>query len=70
MINYSISTMTYNQALEKAKYGKLLLLPGWQGYFYWSYGISKLCFKNGDYTSSSKVEEYNLNERDDWYYII
>lgn len=62
--------MTYEQALEKARHGELLLLPSWQGYFYWDYGISKLCFRNGDYIGFSKVEEYSLDKRGDWYYII
>lgn len=62
--------MTYNQAIEKAKAGEWLTLPSWEGYFYWDYGISKLCFRNGQYTSSSKIEEYFLDKRNDWYYII
>lgn len=62
--------MTYKQAIEKAKAGKWLMLPFWKGYFYWDYGISKLCFRNEQYMSSSKVKEYSLDKRDDWYYII
>lgn len=62
--------MTYEQALEKARCGELLLLPSWQGYFYWNYEFSKLYFRNGNYVDSSKVEKYNLDKRSDWYYII
>lgn len=62
--------MTYTQAIEKAKQGRQLMLPKWNGYFQWDYGTSSLYFKNGQYISYDKVLEHKLDRRDDWYFII
>lgn len=63
--------MTYLEAVKYAKQGKLLLLPGWQGQFMWDYSNNKLIFKNGDYIlNSEQLQQFNLDNRNDWYYII
>lgn len=41
--------MNYNQATLHAATGKILMLPGWHGYFYWNYGTKELNFRDGDY---------------------
>lgn len=41
--------MNYNQATLYAATGKILMLPGWHGYFYWNYGTKELNFRDGDY---------------------
>lgn len=58
--------MNYNQATLYAATGKVLMLPGWTGYFYWNYGTKELNFRNGEY-HLDKFEE--VKTRDDWYYI-
>lgn len=62
--------MDYNQATLHAATGTTLMLPGWEGVFIWNYADNTLIFKNGDYTlNSDQLKEFNLHERDDWYYI-
>ena len=63
--------MNYNQATLYAATGKILMLPGWHGYFYWNYGTKELNFRDGDYHLDSKqLEDKNVRDRNDWYYII
>lgn len=60
--------MNYNQATLYAATGKILMLPGWHGYFYWNYGTKELNFR--DYHLDSKqLEDKNVRDRNDWYYI-
>ena len=62
--------MNYNQATLYAVTGKVLLLPGWHGYFYWNYGTKELNFRDGDYhLDSAQLRDKNVQDRDDWYYI-
>lgn len=62
--------MNYNQATLYAAAGKILMLPGWHGYFYWNYGTKELNFRDGDYHLDSKqLEDKNVRDRNDWYYI-
>lgn len=62
--------MNYNQATLYAATGKILMLPGWHGYFYWNYGTKELNFRDGDYHLGSKqLEDKNVRDRNDWYYI-
>lgn len=62
--------MNYNQAILYAATGKILMLPGWHGYFYWNYGTKELNFRDGDYHLDSKqLEDKNVRDRNDWYYI-
>lgn len=63
--------MTYNEATLRAATGDKLLLPGWQGYFYWNYSNNSLEFKNGDYHLNNKqIRDLKVQFRNDWYYII
>ena len=63
--------MNYNQATLQAATGKVLMLPGWTGYFYWDYSTKELNFKNGEYYLDSKqLHEKLVHKREDWYYII
>lgn len=63
--------MTYNQAIQCASTGKTLILPGWHGYFYWNYGTKELNFKDGNYhLDSRQLQDMNIRDRNDWYYII
>ena len=63
--------MTYNQAIQCASTGKILILPGWHGYFYWNYGTKELNFKDGNYhLDSRQLQDMNIRDRNDWYYII
>jgi hypothetical protein len=61
--------MEYQKAIQLAQKGKLLLLPQWTGNFYWNYHTNKLEFRNGNYHLDN-LEQYNLDKRTDWYYII
>lgn len=62
--------MNYNQATLHAATGKILMLPGWHGYFYWNYGTKELNFRDSDYHLDSKqLEDKNVRDRNDWYYI-
>lgn len=62
--------MNYNQATLYAATGKILMLPGWHGYFYWNYGTKELNFRDGDYHLDNKqLEDKNVRDRNDWYYI-
>ena len=62
--------MNYNQTTLYSITGKVLMLPGWHGYFYWNYGTKELNFRDGDYhlddksltTYSAKVEETAFEE--------
>ena len=63
--------MDYTQATLKAATGERLLLPGWTGYFYWNYSNNTLEFKNEDYHLNNKeLKKFNLEKRNDWYYIV
>ena len=59
--------MTYSEAEQLAKHGKVLMLPNYTGYFKWDYGKNKLIFINNDYVKDQLDEEL---KRTDWYYII
>lgn len=62
--------MNYNQATLYAATGAILKLPGWEGIFIWNYSDNTLIFKNGDYTlNSEQLKEFELDKRNDWYYI-
>ena len=63
--------MNYNLATLHAATGDTIMLPGWKGVFVWDYATNTLIFKNGDYIlNSEQLKQFNLHERDDWYYII
>lgn len=60
--------MNYNQATLYAATGKVLMLPGWIGYFYWNYRTKELNFRNGEYhLDNNQLKE--IKNRNDWYYI-
>ncbi len=60
--------MTYTEAIKIAKQGKTLKLPNFVGYFNWSFGNNYLIFSNGNFRCNAK--DLNVQNRDDWYYII
>ena len=63
--------MTYNQALLCARSGYIIMLPGWEGYFYWNYSTNDFNFKNKNYHLDSKeLLDKNIVNRKDFYYII
>lgn len=57
--------MNWQESINKAKTGKLIKLPGWEGYFKWSWNLACMVFINGDYW---KICEDT--GRNDYYYII
>ena len=63
--------MNYNEAILHASEGRTVMLPGWQGYFYWNYSNKELNFRNGDYRLDNKqLIEKGVDKRNDWYQII
>lgn len=60
--------MTYNEILLKAKQGKLIKLPNFEGLFKWDYGKECLVFNNKDFWCDA--ENLDILNRDDFYYII
>lgn len=60
--------MTYSEILSKAKQGKLIKLPNFEGIFKWDYGKEKLVFNNYDFWCDA--EDLNIMNRQDFYYII
>lgn len=63
--------MNYNLATLYAATGKVLMLPGWGGYFKWDYSKNELYFQNGDYILDNKqLRDKGVMDRNDWYYII
>lgn len=59
--------MKYSEILIKAKQGKLIKLPRFEGIFKWDYGKEKLMFNNHDFWC--EAEELDILNRDDFYYI-
>lgn len=41
--------MTYSEILIKARQGKLVKLPNFEGIFKWDYGKERLVFNNKDF---------------------
>lgn len=63
--------MSYNQATLCAALGKILMLPGWRGYFMWDYTNKELVFRNGDYFLNNKeLRDKGVMDRNDWFYIV
>lgn len=60
--------MTYSEIILKAKEGKLIKLPNFEGIFKWDYGKQILMFNNKDFWC--KAEDLDILNRDDFYYII
>lgn len=60
--------MTYSEILLKAKEGKLIKLPNFEGIFKWDYGKQTLVFNNKDFQCNA--EDLDILKRDDFYYII
>lgn len=62
--------MNYEQAKTIAACGYVLRLPGWDGYFKYDYVTNDIKFRNGDYKlSSQELKQFNLDKRNNWYYI-
>lgn len=60
--------MTYLEILTKAKQGKLVKLPNFEGIFKWDYGKERLVFNNKDFWCDA--EQLDILNRNDFYYII
>lgn len=60
--------MTYTEILKKAKQGKLIKLPNFEGIFKWDYGKKTLVFNNNDFWCNA--EDLDVLNREDFYYII
>ena len=60
--------MTYNEILSKAKQGKLVKLPNFEGIFKWDYGKETLIFNNGSFQCNAI--DLDILHRNDFYYII
>lgn len=54
--------MNYQDAIEKAKQGKTLMLPHLEAYFKWDYRDNVLKCDRHIYE--------DLSSRNDWYYIV
>ena len=63
--------MKFEEALEEAKLGSLLMLPNYEGYFKWDWSKQELYFYNGSYYKYiTEMQDQYLENRNDWYYII
>lgn len=60
--------MIYSEILIKAKEGKLIKLPNFEGIFKWDYGKENLVFNNKDFWCD--VDDLDILSRTDFYYII
>lgn len=60
--------MNLEEAIKKAKAGKTIMLPGFIGYFNWSYSDNKLIFSNGNWKSD--IENLDIKDRNDFICII
>lgn len=60
--------MTYSEILIKAREGKLIKLPNFEGIFKWDYGKENLVFNNGAYQCDAG--DLDVLHRTDFYYII
>lgn len=60
--------MTYKEAVSKAKQGKLIKLPNFEGIFRWNYKEDILVFNNGNFWCNA--EDLDILQRTDFYYII
>lgn len=60
--------MIYSEILTKAKEGKLIKLPNFEGIFKWNYGKEELIFTNNNFQCNAK--DLDILNRDDFYYII
>lgn len=59
--------MKLNDIIIKAKKGKLIKLPNFEGIFKWNYSLDELWFYNNGY--SCKATDLNISNRTDFYYI-
>ena len=60
--------MTYSEILIKAREGKLVKLPNFEGIFKWDYGKENLVFNNGSFWCDA--DDLDILWREDFYYII
>lgn len=60
--------MTYDEIIPKARQGKLIMLPNFEGIFKWDYGKETLVFNNG--TFQCNADDIDILNRTDFYYII
>ena len=60
--------MSYQEILQKAREGKLVKLPNFEGIFKWDYGRQVLVFNNGTFWCDA--EQLDILDRTDFYHII
>ena len=46
------------------------MVPGWEGYIKYNFGLDELTFVNGDYLMRQEELKNKLLDRTDLYYII
>lgn len=61
--------MTYEEIEPFLKDGKIGMLPHYDGYFHWSWGLDYMYMKNKDTVILDKDLEEE-KKRTDWFYII
>lgn len=59
--------MIYTEIIQKAKEGKLIKLPNFEGIFKWDYGKQDLIFINKDFQCNAN--QLDILNRTDFYYI-
>ena len=62
--------MTLQELKPLLMKGKIGLIPNWNGYLHYDYGLCQMYFENRDYKIYEKELEDKLNNRLDLYYII
>lgn len=64
--------MTYEEIKDICRKGKTAIIPHWEGYLKWNYGLNQLQFVNNNYVMSQDELEgnYGISNRTDLYYII
>ena len=64
--------MTYEEIKDICRKGKTAIIPHWEGYLKWNYGLNQLQFVNNNYVISQDELEgnYGISNRTDLYYII
>ena len=62
--------MTLQEIEQVCKKGKVGMVPGWEGYIKYNFGLDELTLVNGDYLMRQEELKNKLLDRTDLYYII